>query len=110
MTFELHSKPLSGPLAEVWPDKVIRELPYRELRSAMATAPDEWRAELIVAKSIGVSLDELLDLPGRYAGAVAVLTKIVTTMHGLSEAPEELKTNGTEQSLENMEAPVAGKH
>jgi len=107
MTFELQSKPLTGPLSEVWPDKVIRELPYRELRSAMATAPDDWRAESIASASLGVTLDEFLSLPGRYAGAVAVLIKTVTAMHGLNEVPAELRTNGTEQ-LE-MEA-ASGKH
>lgn len=103
--FELQSKPLTGLLAEVWPDKVIRELPYRELRSAMATAPDDWRAETIAACAIGVPLDELLNLPGRYAGAIAALLGEITKMHGLNV---EEKVNGTAAPVEMEAAP--GKH
>jgi hypothetical protein len=84
--FEIQSSPLTGALAEIWPDKVIREMPYRELRRAMETAPDDWRAEAIAAACIGVPLDELLDLPGRYAGAIAGLLASVTRMHGLNDA------------------------
>lgn len=107
MTFDLQNKPLVGPLSEYWPGKTIRELPYRELRNVMAVAPEDWRAEAIAAASIGVELDELLNLPGRFSGAVANLLKSVSELHGLADASadEDAPINGT-TNVENN----AGKH
>jgi len=96
MSFDLQDKPLVGKLTEVFPGKIIRELPYKELRNVMATAPEDWRAEAIAAASIGVPLEELLDLPGRYAGAMSKLLAEVTALHGLSdEKAEPALINGT---------------
>jgi hypothetical protein len=95
MSFDLQDKPLVGKLTEVFPGKTIRELPYRELRDVMAKAPEDWRAEAIAAASLGVSLDDLLGLPGRYAGAVSKLLAAVTELHGLNDATEKPPVNGT---------------
>jgi hypothetical protein len=107
--FELQSQPLTGALAEVWPNKTIREMPYKELRTVMAKAPEDWRAEALAAAAIDVTLDELIDLPGRFAGAVANLLSTVTRMHGLGDSDEvpEPAINGT--PLQEAGNP-AGKH
>jgi len=99
MNFDLQSEPLEGALAEIWPNAVIREMPYREIRSVMANAPEDWRAEAIAAACIGVPLDDLLNVPGRYSGAIANLLAIVTRLHGLSDVPTAL-VNGTEVQTE----------
>jgi len=84
MAFQLQSKPLVGPLAEAFPDKkTFRELSYRELRAVMNSAPEGWQAEAVGAASLGVTVEELLDLPGRYAGGVSTFLQEVTAMHGL---------------------------
>jgi hypothetical protein len=95
MNFDLQSQPLEGALAELWPGKAVREMPYRELRGVMASAPEDWRAEAIAAACIDVPLDDLLNLPGRYAGAVANLLATVTRLHGLGGS-EEPAVNGAE--------------
>jgi hypothetical protein len=106
--FELQSKPLTGTLAEIWPDKIIREMSYKELRKVMADAPEDWRAEAIAAASLDIQLDDLLNLPGRYSGAMAGLLSTVMAMHGLVEVPSELQStvNGTEVHQED----AAPKH
>jgi len=87
MSYQLQSKPLVGPLAKLFPErKSFRELSYRELRAVMASAPKDWQAEALAAASLGVPLDELLDIPGRHAGDMATFLGEVTAMHGLSEA------------------------
>lgn len=89
MSFKTQSKPLLGKLVEVFPNKTMRELPYRELRDVMVAAPETWRAEALAAASIGVKLDELLDLPGRYSGAVSKLLADVTELHGLGDSDDK---------------------
>lgn len=83
MTFELQSEPLKGGLEAIWPGKIVRELPYRELKDVIAKSPKDWRAEAIAAASIGVPLDDLLDSPGRYSKGVSWLLACVIRMHGM---------------------------
>jgi hypothetical protein len=98
MGFELQVQPLHGKLTEAFDGAAVelRELPWIAVREAMSAGGERgFAGEGLLAASLHVDgkpvgIDALLQMPGRYTGALGVALMAVHRMHGLiGDEPEE---------------------
>lgn len=88
--FELHTEPAPAGLAPLGTTVEVRELPYGEMREAMAASEQPGQsAERLLGAALHVDgaaygYDALRALPGRFAGAIAEALQQCLRMHGLS--------------------------
>jgi hypothetical protein len=95
--FELHTEPAPAGLAHLGQVVDVRELPYGQMREAMAASEQPGQsAERLLAASLHVDgqpigYGPLLALPGRFSGAIAAALEQTLRLHGLArdEAPTE---------------------
>jgi hypothetical protein len=92
MTFELRNEPGPPGLAGLGERVELVELPYGQMREAMAAGDKPGQSAdrlLSVALHVDgqpVGYDALLALPGRFSGGIAAALEQCLRMHGLADA------------------------